>query len=312
MTMDCDCLIFQPIAESATRRLVEAGLSVHVAGSTQLSELGPYLATARAVITRNHGISAVEIAAGPNLRVVGVHGTGTDKVDKAALAERGITLVSTPGANAQSVAELTILLMLACGRALTEADQAARQGDHSFRLRRQTMELAGKRLGLIGYGHIARMVGRFAKAIGMEVGAFSHSSGADVLEADGVLALPGIDDLCLWADIVSLHGRPEAMPIIDARRLELIGSAGIIINTARGALVDELALTAALKAGVIAGAGLDALTIEPIRTEDPLLYAPNLIVTPHIGGSTVEALEKTGHQVVDKVLAFLSNAQGEG
>jgi D-3-phosphoglycerate dehydrogenase len=299
----CDCLIVQPISLAAVKLLADKGLRVHIAEDTKLDTLRPYLAHARAVITRNHGLSSEEIAAAPNLKVVGVHGTGTEKVHKLSLARRDIPLVSTPGANAQSVAELTIALMLTCSRSLLQADQASRTGDHHFRQTHRTFELSGRRLGLIGYGHISRLVGRFARVIGMEVAAFSRSTSAEDLAADGVMASPDIDSLCAWADVVSLHGVPDGRPVIDARRLALIGRNGLLINTARGALIDEPALVAALKDGTIAGAGLDVLTIEPITSDNPLLDCANLILTPHIGGSTAEALEKTGVEVATKVLA---------
>jgi D-3-phosphoglycerate dehydrogenase len=307
----CDCLIVQPIAPSAVALLQKAGLKVHVAAATNLETLRPYLATASAVITRNHGLSAEEIAAAPKLKVVGVHGTGTDQVHKPLLAERGIPLVNTPGANAQSVAELTIGLMFACARSLVDADKASRTGCNDFRQTHRMVELAGRRLGLIGYGHISKLVARIALAIGMQVAAVSRFTPAEELQKDGIVALTDIDSLCEWADIVSLHGFPEAKPVIDARRLALIGQEGVLINTARGTLIDETALAAALHAGMIAAAGIDVLTIEPITSGNPLLDCPNLILTPHIGGSTAEALENTGRQVAIKVLAELEKLGDE-
>jgi D-3-phosphoglycerate dehydrogenase len=259
----------------------------------------------KAVITRNHGLSADEIAAAPSLKVVGVHGTGTDKVHKVSLTERGIPLFNTPGANAQSVAELAIGLMITCARSLVAADHASRDGDHLFRVQHRTFELSGRRLGLIGYGHIARLVAGMAKAFGMEVATVSRFASAEELKSQNISRMPDIDSLCAWADIVSLHGIPEAVPVIDASRLALIGSRGFLINTARGALIDEDALATALKEGIIAGAGLDVLAVEPIISGHPLLDCPNLVLTPHIGGSTDEALEKTGLQVAGGVLAEL-------
>ena len=303
--MLCDCLIVQPIAATAIRRLESAGLVVHVAASTDFSSLEPYFGVARAVITRNHGLSRREIDAAPNLKVVGVHGTGTDKIDKAVLAERSIALINTPGANAQSVAELTIGLMLACARALVNADQASRTGNNQFRQSQKTFELSGRRLGLVGYGHISRQVARIALAFGMQVATVSRFTSVEALQQDGVTVMPDLDSLCEWADVVSLHGIPEATPVIDARRLALIGRNGLLINTARGTLVDEHALAEALENGTIASAGIDVVAIEPIAPDNPLLTCPNLVLTPHIGGSTVEALEKTGDQVATGVLAVL-------
>ncbi|SNB65912.1 D-3-phosphoglycerate dehydrogenase [Arboricoccus pini] len=300
-----ECLVVQPIAVTAIRLLEEAGLQVHVAENTDFETLRPLLAGACAIITRNHGLSAREIAAAPNLLVLGVHGTGTEKVHKPSLAARNVSLVNTPGANAQSVAELTIALMLACSRLLIQADTASRQGDYHFRETRRTFEMAARRLGLIGYGHIARLVARFASAIGMQVAIYSRSTPAHQLAAENMLAMPDIDSLCEWADVVSLHGVPDGTPVIDASRLALIGPQGMLINTARGALVDEPALVEALRSGVIFGAGLDVAVVEPIRADDPLLDCPNLILTPHVGGLTIDALERTGRQVATRVLEEL-------
>ncbi|AYD04238.1 D-3-phosphoglycerate dehydrogenase (plasmid) [Neorhizobium sp. NCHU2750] len=285
--------------------LEEAGLVVHVAASTAFEHLEPYLAVTEAVITRNHGLSQREIEASPNLKVVGVHGTGTDKIHKPSLAARKIPLVNTPGANAQSVAELTIALMLACTRQLIGADRASRTGDHDFRQQHRTVELSGRRLGLFGYGHIAKLTAALAKAFGMQVATVSRFTPAEELQSQGIQLMPDLDSLCEWADIVSLHGIPEPTPLIDARRLALIGPNGFLVNTARGALIDEPALAVALKEGMIAGAALDVLTTEPISADHVLLDCPNLVLTPHIGGSTDEALENTGLQVASKVLAEL-------
>lgn len=306
-----DCLIVQPIAASAIGLLEAKGLRVHVASNTDFETLAPHLERARVVITRNHGLSAREIAAAPFLRVVGVHGTGTEKVDKPSLAARNIRLVNTPGANAQSVAELTIALMLACSRQLVQADQASRQGDVHFRQTHRTFELSGRRLGLIGYGNISRLVARFAAAIGMHVAFCSRSASVDMLAPERPALMTDIDSLCEWADVVSLHGVPEGTPVIDAGRLARIGPEGLLINTARGALIDELALADALNRGIIAGAGLDVLVVEPMRAGDPLRNCPNLVLTPHIGGSTVDALENTGREVATRVLNELERIRGE-
>lgn len=304
------CVIVQPICDEAVAMLRGAGLSVRVAPGTAFDTLAPLLSDAHAVITRNHGLSRREIEAAPLLRVIGVHGTGVDPVDREAVASRGIALVNTPGANAQSVAELALGLMLACARALVDADRAARRGDYGFRQARRSYELSGRRLGLVGYGHIAQRLARFAAALGMEVGAFSRHTSASALAAQGIVALPDLDALCAWADVVSLHAVPGPAPVIDARRLRLIGSGGMLINTARGALVDEAALAAALRDGTVAAAGLDVLAGEPPGPDNPLLACPNLVLTPHVGGSTVQALDRTGREVAAKVLDALRRIDG--
>ena len=299
-----DCVVVQPIAEPGLRLLEAAGLSTYVAPAPDLAVMQPYLASARAVITRNHGFSAAEIAAAPRLRVIVSHGTGTDSIETAAAAVRGIVVASTPGTNARSVAEHCLGLMLACAREIPAADRATRAGDFDFRLRQETVELAGRRLGLVGYGRIARLVGQLGRAFGMRVAAVSRRAGAEAMVADGVEPASGLDALCRSADILSLHGVPTGETLIDARRLALMKPGAILVNTARGALVDEAALVAALKAGRLRAAALDVFRTEP-PTDNRLLRCPNLILTPHMGGSAREALERTAIEAARKVVEIL-------
>ena len=214
-----DCLVVQPIAESGMELLRNAGLSVHVAADTRLESLQPHLATARAVITRNHGLSAIEIREALNLSVIVSHGTGVDAIDRAEASRRGIPVLNTPGANAQSVAEHTFALMLACAKAVVEADHSVRQGDHRFRYRRETVDLAGRSLGLVGFGRIARRVARLAHGFRMDVHAFSRHSGPDVMGQEGVAWEPDIDRLVERADILSLHTVPQTGVLLDADRI---------------------------------------------------------------------------------------------
>jgi D-3-phosphoglycerate dehydrogenase / 2-oxoglutarate reductase len=299
-----DCLVVQPIAEAGLRVLDAAGLSTYLAPLPDLALMRPHLATARAVITRNHGFSAAEIAAAPRLQVIVSHGTGTDSIDKAAAARRGIVVASTPGTNARSVAEHCLGLMLACARALPAADRATRAGDFDFRLRQETVELAGKTLGLVGYGRIARLVGTLARALGMRVCVFSKHAGAEDIAADGFEPVARLDALCRSADVLSLHGVPADECLIDARRIALMKPEAILVNTARGALLDEAALVEALETGRLRAAALDVFRSEP-PTDRRLLRSPNLILTPHMGGSAKEALARTAVEAARKVVEIL-------
>ncbi len=300
-----DCLVVQPIAECGLDLLRAGGLSVHVAEDTVLEALLPHLRSARAVITRNHGLSAAEIAAAPHLVVIVSHGTGVDSIDRAEAARRGIPVLSTPGANAQSVAEHTLALMLACSRAIVEADRAVRSGDARFRYRRQTVELAGRTAGLVGYGRIARCVARLAHGFGMKVEAYSRHSSPAQMQQDDVGWVPDLDRLLERADVVSLHTIPARGVLIGEERIARMRPNAILINTARGALLDEAALAAALRRGRIAAAGLDVFRAEPLPLDSPLLGCPRLVMTPHIGGSAREALERTACAAAAKVMESL-------
>lgn len=300
-----DVVVLQPIARSGIALLEDAGLVVHVASEPTLAAMRGHLSTARAVITRNHGFSEQELAAAPCLRVVAVHGTGTDKVAHAAAAARGIAVINTPGVNARSVAELALGLMLACAREIPAADDAARVRDRAWRNGHRGIELGGRRLGLLGFGHVARALVPMVKGLGMEVVAYSrHTEPADLAEV-GVRSVPDIDALCADVDVLSLHAIPGPRPLIDAGRLARMRRGAILVNTARGALVDEAALAAALASGHLHGAALDVTVEEPLRQDSPLLVAPRLVLTPHIGGAAAEAMERAGHEVARRLIAAL-------
>lgn len=300
-----DCLIVQPIASSGIELLLQAGLVVHEALSTDFTELKPHLSTARAVITRNHGLSGEAIAAAPDLRVIAAHGTGTDRIDKDAASSRGIAVVNTPGTNAQSVAEHALGLIFACARAIPAADYAVRGDDWSFRDRPGPVELSGRTLGPIGFGHVARALVPMALGVGMQVVAVSDHATPGDMAALGVEFLTDADDLLAQSDVVSLHRVPGRAPVLDAARLTSMRPGAILVNTARGALLDEGALADALISGHLRAAALDAFAEEPLSAGSALLAVPNLILTPHMGGASPEAQNRTSLAVARAVLEAL-------
>jgi D-3-phosphoglycerate dehydrogenase / 2-oxoglutarate reductase len=305
-----DVVVLQPIARSGVAILEDAGLDVYVAPRPTLAEIRNHLSAARAVITRNHGFSEEELAAAPCLRVIAVHGTGMDKVAHAAAAARGITVVNTPGVNARSVAELALGLMLACAREIPDADEAARTRDVAWRDGHRGIELGGRRLGLLGFGHVARALVPMARGLGMEVSAFSRHTDPEALRDMAVRPVSDIDALCADSDVLSLHTLPGPRPLIDAGRLARMPRGAILVNTARGALVDEAALAAALASGHLRGAALDVTVDEPLGQGSPLLSAPRLVLTPHIGGAAVEAMERAGQEVARRLLEALEQPPG--
>lgn len=300
-----DCIIVQPIAQSGIDLLRKAGLDVFVSPSPELEAFRSELVSASAVITRNAGFSAEAIAAAPRLLVIGSHGTGTNMIDRDAASTRGIVIVNTPGANAQSVAELVIALLLACARGIPAADLAVRDGDNTFRVRRSGIELHGRALGLVGFGHIARLVSRLGAAFGMKVNGWSRRASLNEMHAAGITPVSDLDTLLATSDVISLHSVALGPPLLDATRLGMIKPGAILINTARGTLVDENELARLLVSGHLAGAGLDVFAVEPLSTKNPLFGAPNLVLTPHIGGTTLEALDRTGIEVARRVMQAL-------
>ena len=232
----------------------------------------------------------------PDLRLVANYGVGYDRVDVAACRERGVAVSNTPGVLDAAVADLTLALILACRRHLVESDRFVREGRWRRGWARPELlgrDLAGSTLGLVGMGRIGSEVARRAEAFGMRV--LHHR------RTDG---LP-LDELLRTADVVSLHVplTPETQGLVSRERLALLQDGATLINTARGAIVDEDALVEELASGRIS-AGLDVLADEP-RVPERLLDLPNVVLAPHIASATVETRAAMTRVLVDNVLALL-------
>jgi D-3-phosphoglycerate dehydrogenase len=239
-------------------------------------------------------------AACPRLRLLSVWGTGTDHVDLASAARLGVTVTNTPGVAARSIAEHTLALLFAVARRIPEMDAATRLGTWP---RGRGIELYGKTCGVIGYGAIGRQFTRLAAALGMRVVVWTmhpaHYTGVEFAE---------LDELYRTSDVVSVHLRlsPQTENFIAAAQFALMKPGAILINTARGAIVQEQALIEALGAGRIAGAGLDVFAAEPLPPQHPLTGLGNVVLTPHCAGITPEALEAGLKMAVDNIWEFLS------
>jgi D-3-phosphoglycerate dehydrogenase / 2-oxoglutarate reductase len=241
-------------------------------------------------------VTAAVLDAGP-LRVVVRFGSGsgTDNVDMAAARRRGVRVAATPGANARSVAELAIGLLLALARHLVLHDREVRSGSWS---RHTGIELAGRRLGVVGYGAVGRQVADIARALGMEVVA----TDPEIREAD--VPLVGLETLLASSDAVTLHTplTDDTRGMIGAAELDRMGPQALLVNTSRGGLVDERALTEALAGGRIRGAAFDTFEREPPEGSR-LLELDNFVASPHAGGATVEAVSRAGIAAVRELLA---------
>lgn len=232
------------------------------------------------------------------LRVVVRFGTGMDNVDLDAARKHNVLVANTPGANSVSVAELAIALMFAVARQVPALDRAVRQG--SWR-RVPGVELAGRRLGIVGLGVVGREVAHRATALGMDVVAF------DPVATHAPVPLVGFDDLLASSDVVSIH-----CPLTEATAglfgesaLRSMKPGSIVVNTARGGIIDESALADVLREGHLAGAGLDCFAHEPL-VDSPLLGLDSVVLTPHCGAATREAVQRAGVTAVQEVLRALS------
>jgi glyoxylate reductase len=243
-------------------------------------------------------IDAALIAAAPHLRAIANYAVGYDNIDLAAAAAREIPVGNTPDVLTDATADLAFALLMAAARKLVEADAAVREGDwRTWEPGRYLgADVHGATIGIIGYGRIGRAVGERAEGFGMRVLHTNHDSPPEELE-----------DLFARADFISVHAplTPETHHLINAHALGRMKPSAILINTARGELVDQAALIRALDDGLIAGAALDVTTPEPLPADDPLLQAPNVIVTPHIGSATRTARERMADLAVDNLLAAL-------
>jgi D-3-phosphoglycerate dehydrogenase len=235
----------------------------------------------------------------PRLLLLSVWGTGTDHVDLPSAARHGVTVTNTPGVSARSIAEHALALLFAVARRIPEMDAATRLGTWP---RGRGIELYGKTCGVIGYGAIGRQFARLAAALGMRVIVWTmhpeHYADVEFVE---------LDELYRASDVVSVHLRlsPRTESFVGAAQFALMKPGAILINTARGAIVQEQALIEALGAGRIAGAGLDVFAVEPLPPGHPLTRLGNVVLTPHCAGITPEALEAGLKMAVDNIWEFL-------
>lgn len=272
------------------------------------------LADADAVIVRNRTqVDTALLAAAPRLKVVGRLGVGLDNIDVGACRDRKIEVIPATGANARAVAEYVIAtsLMLLRGAYVATTEVAA--GSWPRTAYSNGLEAEHRTLGIIGFGGIGQLTARLTRGIGMDVAAFDPMLPADsaVWKETGVRRLE-LDALLAASDVVTLHIplTPDTRNLFDARRIAAMKAGSILINTARGGIVDEAALAAALKSGQLRGAAIDVFDQEPVKGGGALADAPNLILTPHIAGLTEEANVRVSSVVAERVAAVLDAAGG--
>jgi D-3-phosphoglycerate dehydrogenase len=270
-------------------------------------KLTTHLESADALIVR----SAVQVDSAllehaPKLRVIGRAGVGVDNVDLEAATRKGIAVMNTPGANAVAVAELTLGMMLSMARFIPRADGLMHAGKWEKKSLQGT-ELRGKTLGVIGLGKIGMEVARRAKAFGMEIVGHDPFVSASVAKEQGI-RMGKLDDVYAAADYITLHVglTPQTTGMINADSIRTMKKGVRMVNCARGELINEAALAHALKQGQVGGAALDVFQEEPLKNS-PLTTLDNVILTPHIAGSTHEAQEAVGVQVAQQVKEYLKS-----
>lgn len=294
-------LVTEPIAESAVALLRCAAEPV----------LGPAIddaawAAARGIVVRTNRISAADMARAPQLAVIGKHGSGVDNIDLGAARTRGIRVTNTPEANSNAVAELTLGLAIALARRILPNDRSLRDGRPSGAAERQGIELTGRRLGIVGLGRIGRRVAAlFQGAFNMTTAAFDPFATA---VPASITLVPQLADLLPITDVLTIHTplTAETRGLIGAAELAALPRGALVINAARGGVVDEAALCRALASGHLGGAAADAFEVEPPPADHPLLALPSFIGTPHIGAMTDDAMARMGREAVEGVLDVLA------
>ncbi len=281
--------------EFATRLsgLARQGLSVSVCPISDWGRFDELMADAEVLWHLLEPVTATTLAAAPRLRLVQKIGVGVNTIDLDAAQRQGVAVCNMPGTNSQAVAEMTLLLMLGALRMVVNLDASTRAGrgwERPPALQDRYGELRGRTVGLVGYGAVPRCLAPILHAIGARVLFTSRSP------RPGVVGEPrSLKDLLAESDIVSLHLplAPDTERVIDADAIEGMRPGAILVNTARGGLVDEPALVAALRSGRIGAAGLDVFSTEPAASANPLFELDNVIVSPHLAWLTRETLERS-------------------
>ncbi|MCD6263444.1 hydroxyacid dehydrogenase [Candidatus Bathyarchaeota archaeon] len=263
---------------------------------------------ADALITRGWiRVTREFLEAAHRLKVVAVHGVGTDHVDLEAAAEHGVLVFNTPTALTESVAEMTVALILSLLRRVVAADGAVRRGEWERKYSDLVgIELMGKTVGILGLGRIGSAVARRLKGFDVNLLYYDKVERREVEEELGIRRM-GLEELLSTSDIITIHVplTPETHHMISSREFDLMKEGAYLVNLARGRVIDEEALIEPLRSGKLAGAALDVYEEEPPRRDNPLLSLENVILTPHIGASTREAMRRMALQSAEGVLTAL-------
>lgn len=258
-----------------------------------------------AIIVRYSKVGAAAMDAAPALKVISKHGSGTDTIDKVAAKVRGIEVVAAVGANAAAVAEQALALLLACAKSVPQLNERMHAG-HWDKATHKSLELCGRTIGLVGLGAIGLRFARMAHALDMRV------IGFDPFAKNLPDYVQAVDLETIWreSDVLSLHCplTDDNRHLLGAGTLALCRPGVIVVNTARGGLIDEAALLAAVQSGQVRAAGLDSFAVEPIARNHPFMHQSGFILSPHIGGVTTDAYVNMGLGAARNALAVLNRA----
>jgi D-3-phosphoglycerate dehydrogenase len=301
-------LISDKLESAGVDLLRQAGVELDMRHGLTGPDLQDALRAAEGVIVRSGTRITAELLEQPGkLRAIVRAGVGVDNIDVAAATRRGIVVMNTPGGNTVSTAEHTITLLLALARHIPSADASLRQGKWE-RNKFLGTQLAGKVLGVVGLGRVGREVARRAAGLDMRIVGYDPVLAPDRASQLGIESVSELDQLLLRADVVTVHTplTPETRDLIGAAQLARMKQGAWLINCARGGIVNEDALEAALMGGQLGGAALDVFVDEPPPANHPLLHLPNVVVTPHLGAATAEAQESVAREAAQLLIDYLT------
>ncbi len=271
------------------------------------SSYAPLISRAEGLVIRTQPCSAETIAMASKLKIVSRHGVGYDAVNLPSVNARGIALAVCGDVNSVSVAEHSMMLILAAVKQTVKADSSVRSSEWGWRNLLAAHEISGKNLLIIGYGRIGRHLSRMASGFSMNIRAYDPYLEKAGWPAGNVAPVSSLEDGLRWADAVSVNVPHSGKALIGAAELACMRSNAVLVNTARGGVIDEEALATALKDGVIAGAGVDVFETEPPTKANALFGLHNAILTPHIAGLTAECAERMAISSVKNVLDFFNS-----
>ena len=311
--MSARILIADKLAKRAGELLQAAGHQVITRTGLSEAELCLAVKGIDVLLVRSAArITRPIIEAADALKAIGRAGTGVDNIDVVAATARGVLVMNVPGGNTVTAAEHTIALMFSLARNVPQGDASLRRGEWE-RSRFTGIEITGKTLGIIGFGRIGQLVADRALGLKMKVVAFDPLVPSFFMEAAGVEAVDSLDALLARADIVTVHipGGAATKGLLGREALARCRPGALLINCARGGVIDEAALAEALTSGHLGGAAIDVFETEPPR-DSPLLGLPNVVLTPHLGASTHEAQTRVAIAIAEQVRDFLATGRRHG
>jgi D-3-phosphoglycerate dehydrogenase len=283
------------------------GFEVHYDPEITMDALAEQLGQYDALVVRSRTkVSRAMLENPGNLKIIGRAGAGVDNIDITAATERGVIVMNTPGGNTVSTAEHAVSMILSLARRIPHADATMKAGEWAKKSIVGT-EMFGKVLGIIGLGRVGRVVAERMQGFGMEIVAHDPLLTHEAAEKLGV-TLAEVDEICREADIITIHAplNDETRGMIGREQLAMMKPTALLVNCARGGIVDEDALAEALKENNIAGAALDVFAKEPLPADHPLRGLKNLVLTPHLAASTAEAQEKVARDIAIQIREALS------